>query len=146
MNINTGNVGPHAPVASLLPIADTHSTTNKLFFSFFGKALVPALQTVLSIGLTTQGHSVEKDAGEKRILEKQAKCHVLLSTKKQLVNEKHFNSDGCARHVSKTSAVEKVSSQLGKSRFKAGGNVKRSMCIYYSQAESAEPTRQWRAE
>lgn len=66
--------------------------------------------------------------------------------KKSLKMRKFFKGGGCAGPASKASTAEKVLSRLRKSRFKAVGNVKRSMCIYYSQAESAEPTRQRRAE
>lgn len=108
---------------------------------------MPALQTaaVLSKGLTTQGISDEKDAGERGILENKQKG-MFCCQQKELENEKHFKGDGCERPASKASTAEKVLSRLRKSRFKAVGNVKRSMCIYYSQAESAEPTRQRRAE
>lgn len=99
----------------------------------------------LSKGLTTQGISGEKDAGERGILENKQKG-MFCCQQKELENEKHFKGGGCARPASKASTAEKVLSRLRKSRFKAVGNVKRSMCIYYSQAESAEPTRQRRAE
>lgn len=126
-----------------------NSGANKL--RFLAKLWVPGLQIpiVLLKGLATRGVSSGRDAGGEREFWKTSKRRRCAVNQKEFENEKHFNWDDCASTSEASAAREqkkKVLSQLGRSRFEAVGNVKRSMCIYYSQEESAEPTRRCRAE